>query len=87
MVTGEGSSEGMVHGKFRNVSEILFHPSNFDREAMMDNSNDKHTMESTEFEKMIYDIQKVYKKINSKLQLWLRLVDHIDFIEFMRPRF
>jgi len=72
--TGEGSSEGMVHGKFRNVSEILFHPSNFDREAMMDNSNEKHTMESTEFEKMIYDIQKVYKKINSKLQLWLRFV-------------
>merc|ERR1719474_395351 len=35
-------------------------------------------MDATEFERMIFDIERIYKRINSKLQLWLRFVSHDD---------
>jgi len=65
------------HAKFRNVSELLFHPSNIDMEVMEDNHlimDQMKNMDASEFERMIFDIQKIYKKINSKLQLWLGFV-------------
>merc|ERR1711881_658491 len=69
------------HSKFRNVSELLFHPSNFDAHAVEDNHvnvEEMQDMDASEFERMIFDIQNIYKKINSKLQLWLGFVSKGD---------
>jgi len=68
------TDDSIHHSKFRNVSGILFHPSNFDTEAMNEAETSDMNMESSQFEQMIFNIQKIYKKINSKLQLWLKFI-------------
>ena len=68
----------------RNITELLFHPANFentemkmmmrtDQEAVKfaeDMSKmDMSGMNATHFHNMMFDIQKIYKKINEKLQV------------------
>ena len=68
----------------RNISELLFHPANFDSKEMKmmmrtdeeavkfaeDMSKmDMSGMNATHFHDMMFDIQKIYKKINEKLQV------------------
>ena len=66
------------HTKYRNVSELLFHPYNFDDKnqasRMVAMPPEMKDMSASHFDQMMFDIQKIYKKINSKLQLWLRFV-------------
>jgi hypothetical protein len=68
----------------RNISELLFHPANFEKKElkMMMRTNeeavhfaekmskmDMSKMTATDFNTMMFDIQKIYKKINEKLQV------------------
>ena len=68
----------------RNITELLFHPANFDNKEMkmmmrtdqeavkfaQDMSKmDISGMNATHFHNMMFDIQKIYKKINEKLQV------------------
>ena len=72
------TSETGNPGKFRNVSELLFHPSNFEAINMDDILSEMKDMDASEFDQMMFDIQTIYKKINSKLQLWLQFVSTDD---------
>ena len=77
----------------RNITELLFHPANFDNTEMKmmmrtdqeavkfaeDMSKmDMSGMNATHFHNMMFDIQKIYKKINEKLQVIVQL--DTDFI-------
>ena len=68
----------------RNISELLFHPANFEKKEikMMMRTDqdavkfaesmskmDTSKINSTDFHNMMFDIQKIYKKINDKLQV------------------
>ena len=68
----------------RNISELLFHPANFERKEMKMmmrtdqdavqfaeemSKMDMSKMNATDFHNMMFDIQKIYKKINEKLQV------------------
>ena len=69
----------------RNISELLFHPANFEEKkeikmmmrtdqdavkfAESMSNMDTSKINSTEFHNMMFDIQKIYKKINDKLQV------------------
>ena len=69
----------------RNISELLFHPANFEKKEikMMMRTDqdavkfaesmskmDTSKINSTDFHNMMFDIQKIYKKINDKLQVY-----------------
>ena len=73
-----------VQSSNRNISELLFHPANFEKKElkMMMRTNeeavkfaekmskmDMSKMTASDFNTMMFDIQKIYKKINEKLQV------------------
>ena len=79
----------------RNISELLFHPANFNsKEIKMMMRTDKEAlkfaeemskmdisgMNATHFHNMMFDIQKIYKKINEKLQVRTLIAYHISIM-------
>ena len=73
-----------VQSSNRNITELLFHPANFEKKElkMMMRTNeeavqfaeemskmDMSKMTASDFKTMMFDIQKIYKKINEKLQV------------------
>ena len=82
----ESANETIVDtsSKNRNITELLFHPANFDNKEMKMMMRTDHeavkfaedmekmdmsAMNATHFHNMMFDIQNIYKKINEKLQV------------------
>ena len=62
--------ERQIHASKNNVSELLFHPANFMGESFEEISDE--TMKKEHFSEMMFNINTIYQRIHSKLNLWTR---------------
>jgi len=70
--SSQAGSRRPVNISAHEVSELLFHPANFDNDDGIETNGGLPDIKQEHFNDMMYNIKSIYKRIHDKLNLWIR---------------